>query len=407
MNPPPYPHSEDLGIFTQFDTIFSIIQIVLSVVLIIFIIKSLIETRNKNMYYILTSISILCLGSLLSIVMTSILSEYRMNFLYSTQSYISMLSSSFFLILFIDSFKYKDIFTKKNIISEIFVITEIVVVITYITSILIIYPTEIFQDSTEISTEMIESFFSAVAGFKYLSIALLITNLTLLAHLSLSTLRKIKHTTISSLKKLNIYIASGIGLQIINNGLSFYQALDPMGESVRTVTTISHAILLISYIVITFSLLRGGLTIFQDESLRKMVILDSNGLVYYEYDFRAYDSDGNESDKMFLISGALSAISKIFGELTGNSRSFMKELNFEDMNLTIESIEEFGLSLILITDKSSQFFQEGAKNIAIQIPKAISKFEENMVFTGEKKLRINKIVEEHFLIRPEKQVKSN
>ena len=259
----------------QLDSIVSILQIILTAILIIFILRSLINSRNKNIFYIFMSMTVLFIGSILTLALNSIIQENRLFFIHSTISYMSMLSSGFFLCLFIDSFKHKHVLTKKNLTFGILALIEFAIVVTFISIILIIFPSEVFQNSPDVSEELMNSYFTAIDWFQYISFTLLITNLVILCVLLSNVVQKVKHTNIASLKKSNIFIAIGIILQILNNLLNFYHSINPMSEISHSISIISQIILLISYCVISYSLLRGGLMIFQDESLRKIVLLDS------------------------------------------------------------------------------------------------------------------------------------
>jgi hypothetical protein len=128
-----------------------------------------------------------------------------------------------------------------------------------------------------------------------------------------------------------------------------------------------------------------------------LIVIDDSGLPSYTYRFRDnQNSEIGNNDEM-LFSGALKAVSLLFSSLTGSEMD-VKEIVLEGAHLTIKrsKIANRDVSVVLISDRTSAFYQDAVNLFAVKFPIHMVPVNEFEVVTGEKKDKIDQLVNELF-----------
>ncbi len=142
--------------------------------------------------------------------------------------------------------------------------------------------------------------------------------------------------------------------------------------------TIANLVMTLGIGLFFFFYLRGGVFLFQSESLRHLIIINDAGIPLYQHSFttpkNSNETESNEEGvDIILFSGALKAISSLLKEFTGVDQE-VKEIRLANTYLIIKSISD-SLSCVLITDKSTKFFNEALTRFS----KKLQKVAENIV----------------------------
>jgi hypothetical protein len=160
---------------------------------------------------------------------------------------------------------------------------------------------------------------------------------------------------------------------------------------------LSRIVLFLMVIYMGKVLLGGGIFIFRDDTLRLLIVIDDSGIPSYTYRFRDSNNDEVGTNDEMLFSGALKAVSMLFSSLTGSEMD-VKEIVLEGAHLTImrSKIAKRDVSVVLISDKSSAFYQEAVIGFSEKFPIYMVPANEFEVISGEKKKKIDDLVESLF-----------
>ncbi|TXT64180.1 MAG: membrane protein of unknown function [Promethearchaeota archaeon] len=151
------------------------------------------------------------------------------------------------------------------------------------------------------------------------------------------------------------------------------------------------------YAIMYFSYLRGGLFILQEETLRRLIIMDSIGLLKYSYEFRKFASKESKDDEDMdiLFTGALKAVSSLLGELTGADQE-LKEIRLNKMNLLVGRTSDNQLTLVLLVDKSTKFFREAFSQVQKKVLSKIGDYEPNEIFNQKISSKLDLLIQNSF-----------
>ena len=143
-----------------------------------------------------------------------------------------------------------------------------------------------------------------------------------------------------------------------------------------------------------------GNFILQGEILQHMVILDSEGLPIYGYKFSKDTEHGDGiNDREILFSGALTAISSLITQFTGNESQEVKEITLNGLIIMVSSIkvQENNYSVVLLTKKSTVFYRDSLKKFTKNIPMIIEQnMERNYAFNVDQIKNTNILLESSF-----------
>jgi hypothetical protein len=160
---------------------------------------------------------------------------------------------------------------------------------------------------------------------------------------------------------------------------------------------IGFAILTLGYATIFLFYLRGGIFILQEETLRKLIIMDSAGILKYSYEFRKFASKQGKRDEDadLLFSGALKAISSLLGELTGSDQE-LREIHLDKITLLVGSASNRELSMVLMVDNSTKFFRDAFNKVLSELPSTIGQFEDNATFDLDTSVKLDSLIQNRF-----------
>lgn len=165
--------------------------------------------------------------------------------------------------------------------------------------------------------------------------------------------------------------------------------------------TIGTFISAIGFIIMAVLNFKYGNFILQGEILQHMVILDSEGLPIYGYKFNMNDIDNEDdiNDREILFSGALTAVSSLITEFTGNTSQEVREITLNGLIIMVSSIkvQENNYSVVLLTKKSTVFYRDSLKKFTKNIPMIIEQnMQRNYGFTVEQVKNTNMLLESSF-----------
>ncbi|UYP45421.1 hypothetical protein NEF87_001706 [Candidatus Lokiarchaeum ossiferum] len=377
------------------ESVLSIIQLFVIGIIIVYVIRYSMKYKHRNMKYYILSMVAFFVGNLVPKILQFSIDSFKLQFIFSSSSFLILLISSLFLILFFESFKYEHVLTKKN---QLFV-SSVIVILSAMVTFLIVFFSILDFSTMEINFGpggiQDAQFIQGMQIFKSLAYVVIALTTCELISLLLFIRQSIKRSTNDILIKKYKIIAFSIIFSILLSILSAILTSDPTVAIVRAWNLVVQFFLLLNYIIICITVFRGGIFMFQENSLRKLLIIDNNGISYYSFDFQRLESKNTDDNSDLLFSGALNAVGKIFGELTGNLQNHLEEMVFNNIHLLIEQIPDTDLSVILLMEKSTVFYKEAIRNFALNF-KHIGEIESNLRLDKDQTKEANRKVREFF-----------
>lgn len=131
------------------------------------------------------------------------------------------------------------------------------------------------------------------------------------------------------------------------------------------------AILAFGYFIYLYS--SSGTFILPAQSLQKFIIVGTEGLPLYSYNFQPDESASIPfDDRDVLFSGALRAISTLFSEFTGKLDQALKEVTLENVVVMANQIADRRFLAVLLVEQSTRFFREAFDNVTEQLEHLMS-----------------------------------
>ena len=158
----------------------------------------------------------------------------------------------------------------------------------------------------------------------------------------------------------------------------------------------------IGFVLMAILNMKYGNYILQGEILQHIVIIDSEGPPIYGYKFNNLidnDDEHDINDREVLFSGALTAISSLISEFTGNISQEVKEITLNGLIIMISSVmvQEKGYSVVLLTKKSTIFYRDSLKKFTTNIPLIIGEnMQRNYGFTVDQIKNTSILLESSF-----------
>jgi len=140
---------------------------------------------------------------------------------------------------------------------------------------------------------------------------------------------------------------------------------------------------LASFSMIFYLIKKNGILVFQDQGLRRLIIVDSFGLIHYSYEFRAFTNRKTSNADEMLFSGAINAISKIMQEFTGTTESQIRQIELNGLQIMIRPIGNTIYSAILFVDHPTQFFSEALAGVSQKFAKELSNHQSHEYIKGK------------------------
>ncbi len=148
--------------------------------------------------------------------------------------------------------------------------------------------------------------------------------------------------------------------------------------------------------------LNSGIHVFQEEGLRRLMIIDNAGLPLYSYLFSGFEGKEMSSQQLeneeMMFSGALKAISSLFGELTGANQT-LKEIILDKIVLLVQLSPEKDKLVILFCDRPTKFHREAIEHFTDSLFKEVPVWFENLRISGENEATIVELIKKYFGLR--------
>ncbi len=303
---------------------------------------------------------------------------------------ISLLGAAYFLVLFFQAFKSDRILTKKNFsLSLLFTILITGLLITTI-----ILQANIPELKNKTNDEILDVIFVPLL---ILGLFILISILFLIWLISETfyTIHHRIHATTNPVVQLELrkmrYAFIGIFLGVL------------AGAILHNLTGIITGGLLtfLSFGYLVYLYFSGGAYLLQSDDLKRLIIISSElGLPVYSYNFLTTEGQERKlpfEDQEILFSGALKAISTLFGEFTGQIDQNIKELHLDNIIVMGNRIDK-EISIILLTERSTRFFREGLDKLTKQLATFFAgiDLDPNVSISKHYINNLNKLVEDNF-----------
>lgn len=276
------------------------------------------------------------------------------------------------LLLFFDSFDHESVLSVRNVIlifciliSGIIMITNTVIINTIMNE-----DEERFSDPENIVTTSSENLiFLILAAAVFLN---LFTSLYMGIKIFKTLRRKMKETNNPYVQNLIRKIVRGSIIMIFGpmaiGSLNFIRiGSTGLGEILNPFVAILGLYIMIFYF------LKGGIFLFQGDSLRRLIIITDSGIPIYSYSFRKFnlqedvssDSLNERGGQEVLFSGAIKSISFLLSEFTGSNK-VVREIFLEDMVMMVKTLPN-NSSVVLLCNKSTKFLRNAVDKFSLQV----------------------------------------
>ncbi len=329
--------------------------------------------------------------------------EYEISLiLYQTSIILISLSFSFLLLLlFFDSFDQESVLTGRNVtlmfsvlISGILMITNSIIISTIIND-----DEPRFSDPDNVVTSNSENiiFVILVTGVSLSLLVILYMGIKIF-----KTLRsKMKETSNSEVQLLIRKIVYGSVIMLFGpmfiGILNFIQiGSTGLGEILSPFVAILGLYIMVHYF------LKGGIFLFQGDSLRRLIIITDSGIPIYSYSFRKFnllddvsaDSLSQRGGQEVLFSGAIKSISFLLSEFTGSNK-VVREIFLEDMVMMFKILPN-NSSVILLCNKSTKFLRNAINKFSGQVSELAEEVPDGQGFNTTQVKVANQLLEGSF-----------
>lgn len=304
-------------------------------------------------------------------------------------------------LLFFESFDKESVLSTRNVILMLFVTTLGFVIMTsmlFITSLFVEDP-ERFAGSDELELSTTESLmFVILVSSVLLDVIIAIT----MGVMIFKTLRrKIKETNNPQVKNLVKKIVLGSIIMTIGGEIArilniFRIGNLGVGDILEPFVSIFGLYMMIHYF------LKGGIFLFQGDSLRRLIIITDSGLPIYSYSFRRFnieedirsDSLSERGGQEVLFSGAIKSISYLLSEFTG-SNEVIREIFLDDTVMMVKMLPN-NSSVILLSNKSTKFFRNAIDKFSSLVSSLAEEIPDGQAFNTYQVKVANELLESSF-----------
>ncbi len=369
------------------------IQFLIDLLILVKIIREFTKSRLTTLIYFMWSFGMFVVADFLIFLFSvrNIRGFMAEVFLLPANSMFSMVGY-FLLLLFFTTFDEENVLTRKNVILG--VLIAMVISSTYSNSFMIsLLYEEHFQGFTSITQfdpdNLTNTVLFLLMGF-YLNIiaifGLVILQFIMIARLINKKMKRAKNPVVQKImKRMHRHV---------------YLIL--FGIFLSGVSIIGNLLVLIGFFMIFWIYLNSGIHIFQEEGLRRLMIIDNAGLPLYSYLFSGFEgkemSDQQFENEEMMFSGALKAISSLFAELTGANQT-LKEIILDKIVLLVQLSPTKDKIVILFCDRATKFHREAIEHFTDTLFKEVPVWLENLRISGENETRIINLIDNYFGLR--------
>ncbi|WP_457557494.1 hypothetical protein [Candidatus Harpocratesius sp.] len=386
----------------SFNKIFPILYLIGILVLFGLVFRQYKRLKYKNLRYFLFSLIFLIIGSSPQYAFgvsgtTPLAALFRGN-----MNSIFLLNSIFFMILFFESFQNENPLNKRNIIF----MSLNILIITALLTVFILFMITFFNlplDSIGVLSEEAISPSQSLdlqlfdSTMTIMIITFLILSFTAALFAAIETIFLLIHIhwrikrAISPIQK-KTFIQLRIGIYL----LGFSLILQPFGNVLIIFEYLHKIVLLFGFGLLTRSLIQHGFTIFQENDLRRLLLINKQGMTFFSYRFRNFENAANNENDELLFSGALNAVSTIFQELTGNSTNKIREINFDTIQMIVTPTKNQDFFAVLLTDRASNFYREALEKFAYEVMSVIGLVSSIQMLKHNQQTEVEELIIKYF-----------
>lgn len=315
-----------------------------------------------------------------------------------------LLSMSFILLLtllFFDSFDQESVLSRRNVTLMTLVTTLGFLIMTTIVFIVSIIAED--PDKFDLSEEGNLSNSEALIFFiLVISILLDVIITIIMAVLIFKTMRrKIKETSNPEVKVLIKKIVIGSIIMTIGSELARILNVIHLGN-LELGDISEHFVSILGLYIMVHYFLKGGIFLFQGDSLRRLIIITDSGLPIYSYSFRSFnlfeniraDSLSERGGQEVLFSGAIKSISYLLSEFTGSNK-IVKEIFLDDMVMMFKILPN-NSSIILLSNKSTKFLRNAIDKFSSLVSSITEEIPDGQAFNTYQVKVANEFLESSF-----------
>lgn len=276
------------------------------------------------------------------------------------------------LQLFFDSFDRESVLSSRNVVLMFSILISGILMITnsFLISTIINEDSDRFADPDNVVTSRSENiiFIILVTAISLNLLATLYLGIKIIKTIR----RKMKETSNPEIQTLIRKIGYGGIIMIL--GPMFIGILNIIKiRSTGLGEILSPFISILGLYIMIFYFLKGGIFLFQGDTLRRLIIITDSGIPIYSYSFRKFnlqeevnaDSLNDRSGQEVLFSGAIKSISFLLSEFTGSNK-VVREIYLEDMVMMVKMLSN-NSSVILLSNKSTKFLRNAINKFSSQV----------------------------------------
>lgn len=363
--------------------------------LVVAILAKILLTYRKHKFptikYALTGLLLIGAAEMRVLISVKKGTQETMGLAMSSIGLVATIGALYCILLFIEAFSSETPFTTRNAVLGVIVAivaTGMLVTAIQATQLSLAMPDEppvdVMREGGDLheTEQIVLLIFLICVGLGFLTTAAIVVFINLI----LTT--KIKECSHRQAKK--VLIRMRISTVIF--------AVGGLGEVKGSFGGLVIALIAYGYMFWTYS--RHGVFILQDDSLRRLIVMNDTGLPVYSYIFREFtprgDTEGmSAEEENVLFTGALQAVSMLLSEFTGANQA-VKEIRLDRHMMMVRGNPNSKCTIILFTDKSTQFFTDALSEFAAAFFDDVSEIRPNRNLGEEQTTSTDLLVQQCF-----------
>lgn len=305
------------------------------------------------------------------------------------------------LLLFFDSFDHESVLSSRNVILMFSILITGILMITnsIIISTIMNEDKERFSDPDNVATTNSENIIFVILA------TAVILNLFVALYMVIKVFktlrRKMKETSNPHVQSLIRKIVYGSVIMIF--GPMFIGILNIIQiRSIGLGEVLSPFVAILGLYIMIHYFLKGGIFLFQGDTLRRLIIITDSGIPIYSYSFRRFnlqedvsaDSLNERGGQEVLFSGAIKSISFLLSEFTGSNK-VVREIFLEDMVMIVKTLPN-NSSVILLSNKSTKFLRNAINEFSSQVSSLVEEVPDGQGFNTNQIKVANQLLEGSF-----------
>ena len=165
---------------------------------------------------------------------------------------------------------------------------------------------------------------------------------------------------------------------------------------------LSPFVAILGLYIMIYYFLKGGIFLFQGDTLRRLIIITDSGVPIYSYSFRKFnlqeevpsDTLNERGGQEVLFSGAIKSISFLLSEFTGSNK-VVREIFLEDMVMMVKMLPN-NSSVILLSNKSTKFLRNAINEFSMKVSSLAEEVPQGQGFNNDQVKVANQLLEGSF-----------